>query len=59
MDGLFGERVSQLFEIDLGVKGSSRIGNGALSEPAEARIAALLLPIAVDENYATVFQFLF
>ena len=54
VDGFFGEIVSQLLEIDLSIEGSSRIGNGALGKSAEAGIAALLLPIAVDENHAVI-----
>ena len=54
VDGFFGERVSQLLEIDLGVEGPSRIGNGAFGKSAEAGIAALLLPVAIDENHAVI-----
>ncbi len=50
MDGFLGDVVPQLLEINLGVKSPSRIGNGAFGKPAEAGIAGLFLPVAVDEN---------
>ena len=57
VDGCLREVVPQLLEIDLVVKGLSRIGNAAFGEPAKASIAALFLPVAIDEN-DTVFLLL-
>ena len=54
MDGFVGDVVSQLLEIDLGVKGLPRIGNSAFGKPTEAGIAGLLPPIAIDENHAAI-----
>src|SRR5437016_5802798 len=50
VDGIFGDVVPQLLEIDLGVKSLSRIGNGAFGNPTEAGIAGLFQPVADDEN---------
>ncbi len=54
VDGFLGDVVPQLLEIDLGVKGLSRIGNGAFGKSAKAGIAGLFLPVAVDENDAVI-----
>src|SRR6185295_19552331 len=54
VDRFFGDVISQVLEVDLGVKGFSRIGNGAFGKPTEAGIAGLLLPVAVDEYHAVI-----
>src|SRR4029077_7573272 len=54
VDGILGDSVAQLLEVDLGVEGLAGIGNGAFGKSAEADVAGLCLPIAVDENGAVV-----
>jgi hypothetical protein len=50
VDACLGDVVPYLLEIDLGIEGPSRIGNGALGESAKASITGLLLPVTVDKN---------